>query len=128
MKKISVVYVEIVRNTPLLLQLLFWYGLFLQLPALDQRLNLLNLAFLSKRGIYVPWPMSNLIWIWLGILLVEAIAAFLIWRWQLQVIVEQGQSGQLQQRLMLGLGLAALLIILFGFGWSFPQSTESGVD
>ncbi|MGL5080912.1 MAG: amino acid ABC transporter permease [Microcoleaceae cyanobacterium] len=125
--KISVVYVEIVRNTPLLLQLLFWYGIFLQLPLLDQKIGLLNSIFLSKRGIYLPWPTSPLIWVWLGLLLVGLIAAFLIWRWRLRIMVEQGQSGQLQQMILAALGLAALLIILLGFSWETPQTTEKGV-
>ncbi|MGF1494608.1 MAG: amino acid ABC transporter permease [Microcoleaceae cyanobacterium] len=127
LRKISVVYVEIVRNTPLLLQLLFWYGIFLQLPALDQKVGVFNSIFLSRRGIYVPWPKSPIIWVWLGVLLAGVVAAFFVGRWRINAIVEQGQSGQTQQKILWGMGILGLLIVIFGFGWNFPQATEEGV-
>ncbi len=47
-------YVELMRDTPVLLQLLFWYVLLLGLPAPRQALHL-GSAFLSNRGIWLPW-------------------------------------------------------------------------
>jgi general L-amino acid transport system permease protein len=50
-------YVEIVRNIPLLLQLLFWYFAVLRpLPGPRQSLSLFGLAFLNNRGLNIPWP------------------------------------------------------------------------
>lgn len=51
-KHLSQVYVEILRNTPLLLQLFFWYSaIFLSLPATGDRLGF---AILAKDGITFP--------------------------------------------------------------------------
>ena len=50
-------YVEIVRNVPLLLQLFYWYFAVLRpLPNPRQSLSLFDIAFLNKRGLYLPYP------------------------------------------------------------------------
>ena len=50
-------YVEILRSTPLLLQLVFWYSsVVAALPAVKGSLNLFNVIFLNKKGLYVPDP------------------------------------------------------------------------
>lgn len=60
-------YVEILRGTPLLLQLFLWTGLFQSLPAPRNAVTVLDLAFLSNRGIFVPsvtlGDLSALIWL-----------------------------------------------------------------
>ena len=53
--KIAAVYVEVLRDLPLLLQLLFWYGLMHALPGPRQSLNPFGNVFLSNRGIKFPW-------------------------------------------------------------------------
>jgi general L-amino acid transport system permease protein len=52
--KLTAIYVETLRDIPLLLQLFFWYGLMQALPALRQALNPLPGIFLSQRGIKLP--------------------------------------------------------------------------
>ena len=55
--KLALVYVEIMRNTPLLLQLLFWYNDVLKaLPGPRQSLSLYGLVLLNNRGLYLPRP------------------------------------------------------------------------
>jgi general L-amino acid transport system permease protein len=51
---IARVYVEALRNTPLLLQLLFWYSLWQTLPGPHEALNPLPGVFLSGRGLFLP--------------------------------------------------------------------------
>src|SRR5690554_6140364 len=52
---IGAVYVEAIRNTPLVLQLLFWYSvLTLNLPATRQAYEPVSGFFLSIRGIFFP--------------------------------------------------------------------------
>jgi general L-amino acid transport system permease protein len=49
-------YVDVVRNTPLLLQLLMWYFLLIEwLPDSTQALRLLPGLWLSKGGLAFPW-------------------------------------------------------------------------
>jgi general L-amino acid transport system permease protein len=51
---LSRAYVELLRNTPLLLQLLFWYSLFQALPNPRDALNPLPGVFLCQRGLFLP--------------------------------------------------------------------------
>jgi len=52
--KMASAYVEIVRNTPLLLQLFFWYSLSQALPDPRHALNPFPGVFLCLRGLYLP--------------------------------------------------------------------------
>jgi general L-amino acid transport system permease protein len=52
-------YVEFVRNSPLLVQLFFWYALITEaLPSPRQALEPLSGVFLTNRGIFFPLPGS----------------------------------------------------------------------
>ncbi|MCD7060878.1 amino acid ABC transporter permease [Pelagibacterium xiamenense] len=54
-RTLAMLYVEIVRNVPLLLQLLFWYFLLINaLPAVRQSIALPGHIFLNQRGIFAP--------------------------------------------------------------------------
>ncbi len=58
LSRIALVYVELMRNTPLLLQLFFWYnGVLKALPGPKQSLSLGDAAFLNNRGLYLPRPL-----------------------------------------------------------------------
>jgi general L-amino acid transport system permease protein len=52
--RVSAVYVEVLRDIPLLLQLVFWYALLQGLPAARQALNPIPGVFLSNRGLMLP--------------------------------------------------------------------------
>ena len=52
--KITAVYVETLRDIPLLLQLLFWYGMLQGLPGPKQSFHLPGEIFLSNRGFKLP--------------------------------------------------------------------------
>lgn len=126
LRQMTVCYVEVVRNTPLLLQLMFWYGIFLKLPSIEQTARFFNFIYLNQRGVFVPWPSGNAVWFWLAVLLITAIASILIWRWRTKIMVEQGKSGQPQLTLLWIIGIAAILIIIFGLGWQRPMPSENG--
>ncbi len=50
-------YVELIRNIPLLLQILFWYNAVLKsLPELRSSIALPGRAFLNNRGLFLPRP------------------------------------------------------------------------
>lgn len=51
-RKIALVYVEIFRNTPLLLQLLFWYfAIFLNFPQVENHTSLFGFISISQNGL-----------------------------------------------------------------------------
>ena len=57
MARLAGVYVETIRNVPLLLQLLFWYNAVLKaLPAMRDSLAIPGGGFLNNRGLFLPQP------------------------------------------------------------------------
>ncbi|MCH8194448.1 MAG: ABC transporter permease subunit [Chloroflexi bacterium] len=55
-KSITSVYVEIIRNVPLLVQLFFWYfGIFLLLPVVQESLRLPGPIYVNNRGVFSVW-------------------------------------------------------------------------
>ncbi|MBW4562641.1 MAG: ABC transporter permease subunit [Mojavia pulchra JT2-VF2] len=55
-RNIAQVYVEIFRNTPLLLQLLFWYfAVFLGFFKVENKISVWGLISFSQNGIELPW-------------------------------------------------------------------------
>ena len=55
LSKIAGIYVEVIRDLPLLLQLLFWYTILQALPVPRQALNPVGGVFLSNRGMKLPF-------------------------------------------------------------------------
>ncbi|MBR73913.1 MAG: amino acid ABC transporter permease [Dehalococcoidaceae bacterium] len=54
LRKIATVYVEVIRNLPLLLQIIFWWSFTLALPTIKEYINLFDLVLISNRGIALP--------------------------------------------------------------------------
>ena len=80
--KLSSAYVEVFRNTPQLVQIIFWYTVMTQLPPPKQALSMMDVAFLTNRGFIVPWPADNPAYSWMGVTFVVAcIAAVMLLRW-----------------------------------------------
>ncbi|SDP33734.1 amino acid ABC transporter membrane protein 1, PAAT family [Desulforhopalus singaporensis] len=58
--KMAEAYTEIVRNVPLLLQILFWYlAILAPLPGPRQALNFNNWIYLCNRGMQIPRPVTE---------------------------------------------------------------------
>lgn len=68
-------YIELIRNTPLLLQLFLWISLAQALPPPRRAFSLFDTVFLSNRGVFVPGPVFEgaTAAVWLAILLVLVI-------------------------------------------------------
>ena len=54
--RVAAGYVEVMRNTPLLVQLVLIYAVFLQLPGTTNSIALPGSIFLNQRGLFVPRP------------------------------------------------------------------------
>ncbi|UUX50058.1 amino acid ABC transporter permease [Nisaea acidiphila] len=78
-------YVEIIRNTPLLLQILFWYlAVFAILPRPKQSIDVFGLGIfeLNNRGFYFPAPvLGELFWLTMATLLAAIVVAYGIAVW-----------------------------------------------
>jgi general L-amino acid transport system permease protein len=81
-KKITSVYVEVMRNVPLLLQLFFWYALITEnMPGPRQAHNPFPGVFISNRGLKVPGlEGTSLDWV-LGGLALAVVAILLLGHW-----------------------------------------------
>jgi general L-amino acid transport system permease protein len=129
--KAAMIYVEIMRNTPLLLQLLFWYNAVLKpLPGPRQSINLLDAVFLNNRGLFLPKPVfgDGAEWIFAA-LVVGVVAAFVFARW---ARLRQEQTGaQAPVAListLLCLGLPAIAWLLTGRPVTFDLAHLTGFN
>ena len=80
-------YVGVIRNTPLIIQLMFWYfGVILQLPAVKEAVALPGPIYLTRRGVYLPWfetqPAFDSWKVFIWIALASIILIWLIFRWK----------------------------------------------
>jgi general L-amino acid transport system permease protein len=63
--KTSQAYIEIIRNVPLLLQLLFWYSIFTEIfPGVKQAYQPIENVFISQRGFFFPVFAEHPAWFW----------------------------------------------------------------
>jgi len=80
---LATVYVEIIRNIPLLLQLFFWYFAVLKsMPAVRASYELPFDSFINQRGIFVPKPIpdAQFGFVWIGVAL-AIVAVIALRRW-----------------------------------------------
>ncbi|MBU93856.1 MAG: polar amino acid ABC transporter permease [Chloroflexi bacterium] len=76
---ISYLYVEILRNTPLLIQIIFWQIIFLKLPRISEALTFGNTVVISNRGILLPSVTgSNNGNIWIILIIISIILALIV--------------------------------------------------
>jgi general L-amino acid transport system permease protein len=100
-------YIEVIRNTPLVLQLVFWHAVLLQLPSVRQALNPLPGVFLSQRGLNIPGLMADTaLLVFLLAALIGAIGWWLLLR---RERARQIATGDRRATLLPG------LLMLFGF-------------
>jgi len=80
--KLAAIYIEIIRNTPLLVQLVFiYFGVFFQLPPMSQTLELPGGVFANQRGLFVPRPIVSPTFLpWLALMAAGIVAAVVIWK------------------------------------------------
>lgn len=119
----AMVYVEIVRNTPLLLQLLFWYFLALNaLPPVRDSILLPGGVIANQRGISMPTAVFDERFIWVALTFIVALIAAFIWRKQaLRRIEETGK------RIPVWAPAAAILIVPTVIAY-FLSGTQVGID
>ncbi|MFC1960702.1 amino acid ABC transporter permease [Chloroflexota bacterium] len=126
-RKITEVYVEIFRNTPLLVQLIFLYqGVFRMLPAITNAIVLPGPVYLSIRGMVIPaFIPTDDFPVWLVYVTVGCVAAGLVWVVRGRYQTETGEPGHQVRYALLTILAFTLLgtIVLGGVPWTveMPQ-------
>ena len=124
-KKLSIIYVELFRNIPFLLQVFFWYSAVLAtLPSARNSLSLGDLVFLNIKGLFFPALMggegSEIVY---GSIILAILAVLAIRRWAKK---HQNLTGEqfpvFYVSLLILLGLPFLMVLLTGipFTWDIP--------
>ena len=120
LSRLSAVYVEILRDIPLLLQLLFWYVLMQGLPAARTAFKPIDGVYLSNRGLVLPSiPIGEAnLWV-IGAAVLGLIALYFIQR---RLVAQQMADGRNRHAWPYALGLLvalpALLSWVLGASWT----------
>ncbi|MGL5832017.1 MAG: amino acid ABC transporter permease [Waterburya sp.] len=122
-RQLATVYVEILRNTPLLLQLFFWYSaVFLNLPRVADPLVLPGSIYFSNRGISIPWPAgTTLTWLALEFICGSIILTIILVRRRNRAIQQNGSGATRFRIVLIGIAIATILALVWGLDWQLPQ-------
>jgi general L-amino acid transport system permease protein len=125
-------YVELIRNIPLLLQLLFWYNAVLKaLPELRDSIALPGGGFLNNRGLFLPRPDFepgfDAVLIALPIGLAATVALHVWARRRQERTGAQPRTTGWALALILGLPLAVFALAGFPATFGFPQMNRFNV-
>lgn len=110
---LATVYVETIRNIPLLLQLFFWYFAVLKtMPAVRDSYELPLDSFINQRGIFFPQPLpdAQFGFVWIG-LVVAIVGVLVLRRWARKRLEATGQ------RFPVFLTSLAMLLVLPALVW-----------
>ncbi len=121
-RQLATIYIEILRNTPLLLQLFFWYFVvFLKLPKIDNPLVIANRVFLTNRGLDIPWlRMTFLTWLAMAFIITAIVVGIILWQKRIEAI-EAGEAAGIWFNLSWLNAIAVLLSFIFVIDWNIPQ-------
>ena len=128
--RLSAVYVEVLRDIPLLLQLLFWYVLMQGLPAARNAWKPIEGVYLSNRGLILPSiPIGETnLWV-IGVLVLGMIVLYLLRRW---LIAQQMADGRTRHvwpyALVLLVVLPALSSWISGASWTIALPELRGFN
>ena len=130
-QRLAGAYVELIRNLPLLFQILFWYLAVLgALPGPRQSLSIFNEVFINNRGMFVPRPLfgdgSGLV---VATFLIASVAAVAlrIWARRRQVLTGR-QFPLLWASLGLVVGSTCVALLATGFPISFERPALRGLN
>lgn len=113
-KKLASAYIDIFRNIPILLQILFWYNVVLKaLPGPKQSIEFFETIFINNRGFIIPQPALNATTI--SVLLsifIAFVGIFFLNKWANK---KQEETGENFPVLFVGLGIIIALPVIAYF-------------
>lgn len=131
LSRFALVYTSIMRNTPLLLLLLFWYNAVLKsLPGPRQSISIGDIVFLNNRGLYLPMPVareSAVLLVGAVFLAIALATGFRAWaRQRREKTGAQAPTALIAAVLILG--LPAIVIAAAGAPFTFDIARLSGFN
>ena len=129
--RVAGAYVELIRNLPLLFQILFWYlAVLAALPNPRQSFVLFGSFYLSNRGLIVPRPVADPGFGPFALaILVAIVASLLLQRYARRQLFEKGRSITIWPYVTgLLIGLPALAALIFGAPLSFEVPVLRGFN
>jgi general L-amino acid transport system permease protein len=131
LSRISGGYVELIRNLPLLFQILFWYLAVLSaLPNPRQSISLLGSFFLSNRGFVVPRPIGEAGFEpFAAAVLIGIVASLLLQRYARRQLFESGRLITIWPYVVgLLIGLPLVISLIFGAPVTFEMPELKGFN
>lgn len=131
LSRIAGAYVELVRNLPLLFQILFWYlAVLAALPSPRQSVSLLGIAFVNNRGIIIPRPIGEPgLEPFVGAILLAVVISFLLWRYSRQQLYRHGRVIKVWPYALVDLiGLPLIAALSFGAPVTFETPVLKGFN
>jgi len=123
--RLANLYIEVFRNIPLLLQILFWY--FAMLPLLPHprhSASFMDAVFLNRRGLYLPAPIAEAGFGWvLATIALSIVGIVFLRRWAHRRQEATGQAFPVfwtSLALLLGLPLFVYGLLGAPLDWDYP--------
>jgi len=129
--RIAGAYVELVRNLPVLFQILFWYlAVLAALPGPRQSISLFNSFFLSNRGLVIPRAIAEPGWEPFLIAIAVAVIAVLVLRhYARRQLFDKGRAIRIWPYVLgLLIGLPLVSALIFGAPVSFEVPQLKGFN
>jgi len=123
LRKVTLWYVEIFRNTPLLLQLIVWWDLIrISAPGPRQAWQIFPSVFVSNRGLAFPVPVWHEAYVWMSAaLLIGVLATLGVARWAKH---RQERTGAQFHTIWAGFGLIVLFPLAVFFAAGAPLDLD----
>jgi len=126
LSRVGGIYVEVIRNLPVLFQLLFWYlAVLAALPGPRQSLSLFGTFFLSNRGLVIPRPIGEAgLDPFLAAIAVGIAGSLVLRHYARRALFERGQMIRIWPYvlgLLVGVPLVTMLVFGVPFTFELPQ-------
>lgn len=131
LRRITQVYVEVFRNVPVLVQVIFWWtAVFLAIPRIAESLSFFDIAFASNRAVAVPAIRGNDDFgAWAGFVGVGLLLGAVLWVWRTRVNERTGRPSYRTTTFLATVaaaGLVGYFVLGEPFAFQVPQPERFG--
>ena len=116
LSRMALVYIEVFRNIPLIVQLLFWLTIVLTLPKVVEGYVIADAIYINNSGLFLPWFEAQAgFWPWALITAIGVALAVYAFRRLSRREIETGQpSYPLLAAAVIAIGLSLVALLILG--------------